>query len=314
MRSPQVGQEKGAASSLIQNEAVQKQTPHGVSDRFAGSRLTPIGKPHVTQESKRAGREKSLQETFRQKPLRAIDRALLVVEVAAAAVVAWLVMQYVYTAYIDTSPRRVSTPRSGMVGGQLTGGVTKATVTAAPTRFVEVAPPLAGGPSGDGTGSSDTTQTITPNLTPTITLTPTPVVPLEMRLPTRLRIPVMSLDNLIEEVTVNMGTWEVSPMDIGHHRGTGNPGEQGNVVLAAHRDINSALFRELDRLEPGDEIFVSNSLGEYRYIVSESLVVSPNSIEVMESKGDSRVTLITCTPIGLATQRLIVTAFLDQKK
>jgi sortase A len=122
----------------------------------------------------------------------------------------------------------------------------------------------------------------------------------------------MSLDSPVHEVTVDMGEWQVSPMDIGHHLGTGVPGERGNVVLAGHRDINSALFRELDRLGPGDDIFVSNNLGEYHYRVVESYVVGPDHTEVMDPTDDKRITLITCTPIGLATQRLIVIATLDE--
>lgn len=332
MRSPQAGQESGEGSPpSIQIEAAQEAVPARQrgrrsrkavpsagemvaktvtpaleieNDRFRASSLTPVGETSGRRRHRLDKQEKPAQESFRQKPLRLIDRALLAVEVAGALVVAWLVFQYVYTAYIDTGPRRVSPPRSGSIGGQLSGGASKATVTAAPTRFVEVAPPLSGGPE-DGIGIAQTTTT------PTVT--PTPTVPLEMRLPTRLRIPAMSLDSPVHEVSINMGTWEVSPMDIGHHFGTGTPGEQGNVVLAGHRDINSALFRELDRLWPGDEIFVSNSLGEYRYIVYESLVVGPEHVEVMDPTDDSRVTLITCTPIGLATQRLVVTAVLDEQ-
>src|SRR5439155_25889826 len=125
--------------------------------------------------------------------------------------------------------------------------------------------------------------------------------------PTRLRIPVMFLDSPVNEVKVNMGTWEVAPMDIGHHEGSANPGETGNVVLAGHRDINSALFRELDRLKPGDEVFVSNSLHEYRYVVTESFVVGPDHAEVMDPTDYKRVTLIICTSIGLANLRLFVT-------
>jgi sortase A len=122
----------------------------------------------------------------------------------------------------------------------------------------------------------------------------------------------MFLDSAVHEVTINMGQWEVAPMDVGHHEGTANPGQVGNVVLAGHRDINSALFRELDRLQPGDEVFVSNGLGEYRYLVEESMVVSPSYVQVMDPTDDKRVTLITCTPIGLATQRLVVIAKLDE--
>ena len=121
----------------------------------------------------------------------------------------------------------------------------------------------------------------------------------------------MFLDSPVHEVRVNMGKWEVSPMQVGHHEGTANPGAIGNVVLAGHRDINSALFRELDRLKPGDEVFVSNSFHEYRYVVTDSYVVGPDHAEVMDPTDDKRLTLITCTPIGLDTQRLIVTAILE---
>ena len=141
---------------------------------------------------------------------------------------------------------------------------------------------------------------------------PTPTLAPELLLPTRLRIPAMFLDSPVHEVSLNMGEWEVSPMDIGHHEGTGLPGVEGNVVLAGHRDINSALFRELDRLVIGDEIFVSNALGEHKYVVADMLEVSPDHTWVMDPTRDKRVTLITCTPPGLATRRLIVVALLDE--
>ena len=87
-----------------------------------------------------------------------------------------------------------------------------------------------------------------------------------------------------------------------------------NMVLAGHRDINSALFRDLDRLKPGDEIYVYNGLQqEFIYLVKDSYVVTPEHTEVMDPTDDKRVTLITCTPVGLGTQRLIVTAILDEQ-
>jgi sortase A len=231
-------------------------------------------------------------------PLRIFDTALLIIEVVSAMLVSWLVWQYVYTAYFDTAPRRVSPPRSEQVLP-----MTTPTRQPTPTRIVEVLPPLEGAPDGQVGGAKSS---------PTATATPAPRIDPQLLLPSRLRIPAMFLDSPVHEVTVNMGEWEVSPMDVGHHEGTANPGETGNVVLAGHRDINSALFRELDRLQPGDEVFVSNSLREYRYVVTESFVVGPTHAEVMDPTDDKRVTLITCTPIGLATQRLVVTAILDQ--
>ena len=48
------------------------------------------------------------------------------------------------------------------------------------------------------------------------------------------------------------------------------------------------------------------------YVVEDSFIVSPSHTEVMDPTDDKRLTLLTCTPIGLATQRLVVTAKLDE--
>lgn len=239
----------------------------------------------------------------RQGPLRLFDRALLLIELACALVVFWLVSQYIYTVYIDTTPHRLTPAAGGNTGARSATARPTRTAISTPTRVAEVNSPLVGAPP------TSPALAITP--TPTSTPTATPTVDPQLLLPVRLRIPVMFLDSPVREVKVNMGVWQVAPMDVGHHIGTANPGEVGNMVLAAHRDINSALFRELDRLQPGDEVFVSNSLREYRYVVTDSFVVNPDQTEVMAPTNDKRVTLITCTPIGLDTQRLIVTAILD---
>ncbi|HEX8229742.1 MAG TPA: sortase [Chloroflexia bacterium] len=252
-----------------------------------------------------------------RKPLNLLDWLLLGLEALGALVVAWLAFQYIYTTYIDTAPRRLTPPPSRPVPSGGSGAIPTATRTvlatanpsaeATATFVSEVLPPLlGGGAEPTATATPGTGARTHPQVPPAPTLSP------EALLPSRLRIPVMFLDSAVHEVTVNMGEWEVSPMDVGHHEGTANPGDVGNVVLAGHRDINSALFRELDRLQPGDEVFVSNGLGEYRYLVEESLVVSPDYVEVMDPTNDKRLTLITCTPLGLATQRLVVIARLDE--
>lgn len=317
-----------AVESLSPVEALN--APEPVS-RFQPGALRPVADPAGT--GKQARRER--------KAWRLFDRVLLAAEVASALVVAWLAAQYIYTAYIDTTPRHLTprrpVPASQGAARQTPRPTATPTLTFTPAGASSYAPPLAAasaplepGLLGDdsagdiqnsrkdgtsalpGSDAAMATDTFTPTLTPTITPTATPTVDPALLLPVRLRIPVMFLDSPVHEVTVNMGTWEVSALDVGHHEGSGNPGETGNVVLAAHRDINSALFRDLDRLKPGDEVFVSNSLREYKYIVNDSFVVSPSHTEVMDPTDDKRLTLITCTPIGLATQRLIVTAILDE--
>jgi sortase A len=288
------------------------QTPEAEYNRFRASRLSQVDKRTALfifrrfPAQKRGGRPDVPKSRF----ALVMDRVLLAIEIVCAFIVAWIAVQYVYTVYFDTGPHR-GTP-SALPGSHVTA---TRTATATPTRFAELLPPETGGPGDAGTGTG-ANRTATPDglstPTPTFRATPTNTVEPEQLLPSRLRIPAMFLDSPVHEVTVNMGQWEVSPMDIGHHEGTSNPGEIGNVVLAGHRDINSALFRELDRLEPGDDIFVSNNFGEYHYIVRESMVVGPDHTEVMEPTPDRRLTLITCTPIGIDTQRLIVIATLDE--
>jgi sortase A len=265
--------------------------PRSTSDRFRAGGLRPADEPEK--------RELRLPQWLR--PETALDRVLLAIEIAGALVVAWVVWQYLYTTYFDTGPKRL-TP--GLTAGTPTR--TRPAPSPTVTRFVEVLPPEVGGPEEEPLtgGPLPTPARDEPTATPTVEP--------EMLLPSRLRIPVMFLDSPVHEVRLNMEEWEVSPMEVGHHEGTGVPGQTGNVVLAAHRDVNSALFRELDRLEPGDEVFVENTLGEYRYIVSEVMEVSPDYTEVMDPSDDKRVTLITCTPPGIATRRLIVVAVLDE--
>ena len=296
----------------------------GAADRFRPPSLRPVEakrqRPSFSRKPKVGGEQVGENSSPRTKlrPWRTLDKVLLVVEVLGALVIAWLVWQYIFTVYFDTSPRRVTPVRTATVAVVVPGGTTAPTVVATPsaTRFLEVAPPLIGTPgSDDGDTGGPLTgagPTAIATSVATVTATATATMDTQALLPTRLRIPAMVLDSPVHEVTVNMGQWQVSPMDIGHHEGTGVPGQKGNVVLAGHRDINSALFRDLDRLGPGDTVYVSNSLGEYRYVVTDSYIVSPNHAEVMAPTDDERVTLITCTPIGIDTQRLIVIAELEE--
>lgn len=304
MQTPRVGLEESEFNRFRASKLSQVESRNGFRPfRLIAARL-------------RSGRPERPQSRF----AALMDKVLLAIEIACALIVAWIAFQYIYTVYFDNSPRRITpsvVPSSSATRVANVTPTVDSKATASPTRFVEVAPPETGGPeddSGTGTGpgpgvNPSVIATATPFRAPTAI--PTPTIELQLLLPSRLRIPVMFLDSPVHDVTVNMGQWEVSPMDIGHHAGTANPGEKGNMVLAGHRDINSALFRELDRLQPGDEVFVSNSFGEYRYVVQESMVVSPDDIEVMDPTTDHRLTLITCTPLGIDTQRLVVIATLD---
>lgn len=76
--------------------------------------------------------------------------------------------------------------------------------------------------------------------------------------------------------------------------------DSGNVVLAAHNDVYSALFSKLPQLVSGDRFVVQTRTKTYEYEVVRTTIVEPNETWVMEDQGYPSVTLITCI-----TQRTI---------
>ncbi len=96
----------------------------------------------------------------------------------------------------------------------------------------------------------------------------------------------------------------------GHVEGTSLPvgGKSTHAVLAAHRGLPSAkLFTDLDQVEIGD-IFFLHILGKtLAYKVDQIKTVLPSETEDLDIiKGEDHVTLLTCTPYGVNTHRLLV--------
>ncbi len=102
--------------------------------------------------------------------------------------------------------------------------------------------------------------------------------------------------------------WEQLKKGVGQHIGTANPGQPGNMVLSAHNDIFGELFRDLDQLKPGDEIRVSTATREYLYRVTGTRIVEPTEVSVMEPTAKPTITLISCYPYLVDTQRIVVFA------
>lgn len=94
---------------------------------------------------------------------------------------------------------------------------------------------------------------------------------------------------------------------VGHYPETAQPGEVGNYVLLGHRNyLYGHFFRRLDELEKGDEVIIKKDEKTYTYIVNESFVVGSEEVWVLDQTSESIITMITCTPIGTYTDRLIV--------
>ncbi len=123
------------------------------------------------------------------------------------------------------------------------------------------------------------------------------------------RIVITAID--VDAPVVEGDGWEELKMGVGHHIGSANPGERGNMVVSGHNDVFGEVFRHLGELEPGDEIIVYAGETPYRYLVREKRIVPPDGVSVMEPTTRATMTLITCHPYLIDTHRLVVIAELE---
>jgi sortase A len=95
---------------------------------------------------------------------------------------------------------------------------------------------------------------------------------------------------------------------IGHLPDTPLPWKEGNSALAAHRDT---IFRPLKGVRLGDVLRLKTPHGDFDYRVSETLIVKPEDVWVLDPTPVTTLTLISCWPfnyIGNAPERFIVRA------
>src|SRR5215213_3523245 len=140
----------------------------------------------------------------------------------------------------------------------------------------------------------------------------------------RLELTVPALDR-VDVVTVydaSESGYEKALHDgVVHVRGTGFPWHNvANVYIAGHRvgypgTKSNLVFWDLDKLEKGDDIFLTDADGtRYTYEVFEKRVISPTTVSIMRpTKGKNIVSLQTCT-LPDYSHRLIVQGVLKGKK
>jgi sortase A len=102
--------------------------------------------------------------------------------------------------------------------------------------------------------------------------------------------------------------WEELKMGAGHHIGSANPGERGNMVISGHDDVYGEIFRDLEDLKMGDEVTVYAGDTPYTYVVVAKRIVEPTEVSLLEPTPNAIVTLITCYPYLIDTHRLVVIA------
>ncbi len=103
---------------------------------------------------------------------------------------------------------------------------------------------------------------------------------------------------------------EVLQIGAGHLEGSSLPvgGESTHSVLSAHRGLPSAsLFTDLDLMKEGDHFYINVLDETLAYEVDQILTVEPEDTSALGvENGKDLVTLLTCTPYGVNSQRLLV--------
>jgi sortase A len=193
--------------------------------------------------------------------------------------------------------------------------------TLVPTSTPPPSPTAAVTPGAVAVAPDQPTPTPEPILPqPTAVLRPPATAP-----PTRLVIPAIDVD--IPVVSVGVRTVKVAGQvralwdDVANagafHETSAYPGNPGNTVINGHRDIEGAVFLHLNKIKVGDEIVVYVGEVAYPYRVVEKKVVPETfasaaqraeNLKLIGYVPEERLTLVTCTPVGLATHRLLVIA------
>ena len=121
----------------------------------------------------------------------------------------------------------------------------------------------------------------------------------------------IDIDEIGVELPIYHGTDpSVLNVAVGHLEGTSLPvgGVGTHCVLSAHRGLPSArLFTDLDRLKVGDTFTLTVLNRLLTYQVDQVLIVEPEQVEALAiDPNEDYCTLVTCTPYGINTHRLLV--------
>ena len=152
---------------------------------------------------------------------------------------------------------------------------------------------------------------------------PRPVAPRAENIPKIFYLTIPKLG--IERAEVDTNSESLSPDErLGHYPGSALPGEVGNPFVYGHSVLPmffnpkdyKTIFSTLDKLEEGDKIVIDFGKRSFMYLVEKSVVLAPEDVRPLESPApsflqESYLTLMTCVPPGVRTNRLLVQAKLS---
>jgi len=145
---------------------------------------------------------------------------------------------------------------------------------------------------------------------------------------TRVTIPSIGVDSKVVEVgwdveqqgNQQVAIWQVAKYAVGQHRGSANPGEGGNIVLAGHVGGYGKVFKDLFYVKTGDQITLYSHGQQYLYTVQKHLLVTEEGVSPEQHAANAQliaptdrevVTLVSCWPPtgrDRFTQRVVIQA------
>ena len=234
---------------------------------------------------------KTIERVSGSRTFRRIDIILLIVEILALIGVVVLLGRgsSILRTLNDEASRAFSMP------------------TPAPTALIQAVVLPGGHTAPDAIGNASFNENEIPeHLRGLVNIQATAPVPVDNSTGRIIRIGIAAIN--VDAPVVQGDDWEALKTGVGLNAGSGIPGKSGNVILSGHNDIFGQVFRDLDRLVPGDGIVLLTEKNAYTYIVTGTQIVQPSQVEVMRQTEDSTLTLISCYPYLVDTQRIVVSA------
>lgn len=160
------------------------------------------------------------------------------------------------------------------------------------------------------------TQTLTPMPTATHTPTPLPLPVIRLSIPA-IHLNISIVESYPQQQMDGSFIWEAPNYAAGHYNSSGNPGGGRNIVFNGHNNTAGEVFRDLNKLEPGDEIILLTVTDEFHYQVQQKVIIpyvgneTEANIQIgalSAPQSSEMVTLISCWPYATFTSRIVVVA------
>ena len=111
--------------------------------------------------------------------------------------------------------------------------------------------------------------------------------------------------------------WEVADFAAGFHKGSAYPGNGSNTVISGHHNIRGEVFRDLHKLDVGDDVYLFVEDQEYHYSIRAKHLlrekgmpedVRRQNARFIQPTSYERLTLVTCWPYTGNSHRIIILA------